>query len=286
MKIAAIDIGTNAIKSKIFDTTPTSIDFKEGVRTPIRLGTEVFLEGKIPKKKLIDLSILIDKYIKFFKQNEVQLYEIVATSAFRDTNNSEESRRFIEQKIGQPVRIISGFEEANLIKFHPDASLLSDKFFVDIGGGSTEFFQYSENNLHLTQSFQLGAVRNMLKKDKLSEWDRMSHWLNDNQLNSKLIGIGGNIRSFFRLCDAKSMDADMFLNEVKLLSSIKKEKKINLFNLSEDRADVIDEALKIYSKIIKKVRPKKIKATKWGVSDSISVKLFHELYAGNIKIRN
>lgn len=286
MKIAAIDIGTNAIKSKIFDTTPTSIDFKEGVRTPIRLGTEVFLEGKIPKKKLIDLSILIDKYIKFFKRNEVQLYEIVATSAFRDTNNSEESRRFIEQKIGQPVRIISGFEEANLIKFHPDASLLSDKFFVDIGGGSTEFFQYSKNNLHLTQSFQLGAVRNMLKKDKLSEWDRMSHWLNDNQLNSKLIGIGGNIRSFFRLCDAKTMDADMFLNEVKLLSSIKKDKKINLFNLSEDRADVIDEALKIYSKIIKKVRPKKIKATKWGVSDSISVKLFHELYAGNIKIRN
>ena len=286
MKIAAIDIGTNAIKSKIFDTTPTSIDFKEGVRTPIRLGTEVFLEGKIPKKKLIDLSILIDKYIKFFKQNEVQLYEIVATSAFRDTNNSEESRRFIEQKIGQPVRIISGFEEANLIKFHPDASLLSDKFFVDIGGGSTEFFQYSKNNLHLTQSFQLGAVRNMLKKDKLSEWDRMSHWLNDNQLNSKLIGIGGNIRSFFRLCDAKTMDADMFLNEVKLLSSIKKDKKINLFNLSEDRADVIDEALKIYSKIIKKVRPKKIKATKWGVSDSISVKLFHELYAGNIKIKN
>lgn len=286
MKIAAIDIGTNAIKSKIFDTTPTSIDFKDGVRTPIRLGTEVFLEGKIPKKKLIDLSILIDKYIKFFKQNEVKLYEIVATSAFRDTNNSEESRRFIEQKIGQPVRIISGFEEANLIKFHPDASLLSDKFFVDIGGGSTEFFQYSENNLHLTQSFQLGAVRNMLKKDKLSEWDRMSHWLNDNQLNSKLIGIGGNIRSFFRLCDAKTMDADMFLNEVKLLSSIEKDKKINLFNLSEDRADVIDEALKIYSKIIKKVRPKKIKATKWGVSDSISVKLFHELYAGNIKIRN
>lgn len=286
MKIAAIDIGTNAIKSKIFDTTPTSIDFKEGVRTPIRLGTEVFLEGKIPKKKLIDLSILIDKYIKFFKQNEVQLYEIVATSAFRDTNNSEESRRFIEQKIGQPIRIISGFEEANLIKFHPDASLLSNKFFVDIGGGSTEFFQYSKNNLHLTQSFQLGAVRNMLKKDKLSEWDRMSHWLNDNQLNSKLIGIGGNIRSFFRLCDAKTMDADMFLNEVKLLSSIKKDKKINLFNLSEDRADVIDEALKIYSKIIKKVRPKKIKATKWGVADSISVKLFHELYAGNIKIRN
>ena len=75
-------------------------------------------------------------------------------------------------------------------------------------------------------------------------------------------------------------------DNIELKNSIKKDKKIDLFNLSEDRADVIDEALKIYSKIIKKVRPKKIKATKWGVSDSISVKLFHELYAGNIKIRN
>ena len=42
MKIASIDIGTNAIKSKIFDTTPSSINFIGGIRSPIRLGDEVF----------------------------------------------------------------------------------------------------------------------------------------------------------------------------------------------------------------------------------------------------
>ena len=61
MKIAAIDIGTNAIKSKIFDTTPTSRDFKEGVRTTIRLGTEVIMEGKIQKKKHNEHTKLIEK---------------------------------------------------------------------------------------------------------------------------------------------------------------------------------------------------------------------------------
>ena len=50
MKIAAVDIGTNAVKSKIFKTTPTSIEFIHSIRSPIRLGTEVFLQGKIPKK--------------------------------------------------------------------------------------------------------------------------------------------------------------------------------------------------------------------------------------------
>ena len=42
MKIASIDIGTNAIKSKVFDTSPTTIEFIEGIRSPIRLGAEVF----------------------------------------------------------------------------------------------------------------------------------------------------------------------------------------------------------------------------------------------------
>ena len=49
MKIASIDIGTNAVKSKIFKTTPTSIEFIEGIRSPIRLGTDVFTNGLLTK---------------------------------------------------------------------------------------------------------------------------------------------------------------------------------------------------------------------------------------------
>ena len=66
MKIASIDIGTNAIKSKIFKTTPTSIEFIEGIRSPIRLGSNVFQEGYLKKNKLNEktqpypISILTD----------------------------------------------------------------------------------------------------------------------------------------------------------------------------------------------------------------------------------
>ena len=45
MKIGSIDIGTNAIKSKIFETSPSSISFIGGIRSPIRLGEEVFKNG-------------------------------------------------------------------------------------------------------------------------------------------------------------------------------------------------------------------------------------------------
>ena len=121
MKIASVDIGTNAVKSKIFETTPTSIKFIDGIRSPIRLGTEVFEGGKLSDKKLRELVRTLKRYQKKFTKDKIDRYEIIATSALRNTTNSEEARTYIENKIEHPIRIISGLEEAQLIGFHPKA---------------------------------------------------------------------------------------------------------------------------------------------------------------------
>ena len=110
MKIASIDIGTNAVKSKIFKTTPASIEFIEGIRSPIRLGTDVFNNGFLEKDKLDLLVKTLKKYQKNFILSDIAMYDVVATSAFRDTQNSEEARRYVENKIEHPIRIISGLK--------------------------------------------------------------------------------------------------------------------------------------------------------------------------------
>ena len=99
MKIASVDIGTNAVKSKIFKTTPTSIKYIDGIRSPIRLGAEVFKKGKLSEKKLKELTHTLKKYQKKFIKDGISQYEIVATSALRNTSNSEDARRYIENKI-------------------------------------------------------------------------------------------------------------------------------------------------------------------------------------------
>ena len=71
MKIASIDIGTNAIKYKIFSTTPASIKFVQGMRSPIRLGSEVFEEGQLSKIKLNQVIETIQGYEEIFKSNEI-----------------------------------------------------------------------------------------------------------------------------------------------------------------------------------------------------------------------
>ena len=80
------------------------------------------------------------------------------------------------------------------------------------------------------------------------------------------------------------MKSDDFLKKYKNLRNLEIEEKINKYGFANDRADVIDFALKIYERIIKKLEIKTIKSTKWGVSDSIAVKIFHEIYSKKISI--
>jgi exopolyphosphatase/guanosine-5'-triphosphate,3'-diphosphate pyrophosphatase len=283
MKIASIDIGTNAIKSKVFNTSPTTIDFIEGIRSPIRLGAEVFSTGILSDNKLDELIKTLIKYQTNFLNNDIKMYEIVATSAFRDTSNSENARRYVENNINHPIRIISGLEEAKLIRFHPKAQLGSNKIFVDVGGGSTEIYIY-KNGDHIIQSFQLGAVRSMLYKDDENEWLRLSDWLDKQDNIDTLIGLGGSIKSFLNIYKYKRITSALFVEKSNALAVLSQEEKISQFNLQPDRADVIDYALKIYLMIINKLDIKNIKSTKWGVSDSIAVKIFHELYSKKISI--
>ena len=283
MKIASIDIGTNAIKSKIFKTTPASIEFIKGIRSPIRLGSDVFNNGNLSQAKLNQVIETIREYEEVFKENSICHYEIVATSAFRDTANSEDARRYIESAINHPLRVISGLEEAKLIRFHPKSNTGKNKIFVDLGGGSTEFFIRNEQET-IIRSFQLGAVRNMLQKDNREEWQRFEEWLESIKPKKKLIGIGGNIRSFLNAHESKEMSLNEFKNKVKKLSKLSTEEKIKKYSFSPDRADVIDHALDIFQFISEHLGVQKIASTKWGISDSIDFKIIHELYSSKVTI--
>ena len=219
----------------------------------------------------------------YFKENNIKMYEIVATSAFRDTQNSEDARRYVENKIEHPIRIISGLEEAKLISLHPKAQSKNKNVFVDVGGGSTEIYMH-QNDQHTIQSFQLGAVRGMLNKNDHNEWKRLKSWLKKQKEVEILIGLGGNIRSFLKIYESNKMSTNDLIQFADELHMLDPSEKIQKYNLADDRADVIDEALKIYIEIAKLLKVKTIKSTKWGVSDSIAVKTFHELYSDKITI--
>jgi exopolyphosphatase/guanosine-5'-triphosphate,3'-diphosphate pyrophosphatase len=268
---------------KYLKPTPASIEFIKGIRSPIRLGSDVFNDGNLSEGKLDQVIETIREYEEVFKENSISHYEIVATSAFRDTANSEDARRYIETAINHPLRVISGLEEAKLIRFHPKSNTGKNKIFVDLGGGSTEFFIRNEEET-VIRSFQLGAVRNMLKKDEKEEWQRLEEWLQSIKSKKRLIGIGGNIRSFLNSQGSKEMSLNEFVKKSERLSKLDTKEKINKYKFSPDRADVIDHALQIFKFIAEQLEIQTITSTKWGISDSIAIKLFHELYSSKVTI--
>ena len=285
MKIAAIDIGTNAVKSKIFDTSSNLISFNESIRTPTRLGTDVFVDGLLSKASIEKLVSSLKKYQDYFNRNQIEFYEIVATSAFRDTKNSEDARRLVENEIEHPIKVISGLEEASLIALNPKIKKSDSKLYADLGGGSLEFFYYLDGKKKI-KSFQLGAVRNMLRKDRPDEWKKLNTWLNKLPSFNTVVGIGGNIRSFLKIHNQDKITKKEFIKLKDKLNKLTFSEKISKHDLSEDRADVIDYAMSIYEFVLNRINVKNIRSTKWGVSDSIAVKLYHELYSNKFQIKN
>ena len=85
---------------------------------------------------------------------------------------------------------------------------------------------------------------------------------------------------------AHKISKEEFIKLKDRLNKLTFSEKISKHDLSEDRADVIDYAMSIYEFVLNRLDVKNIRSTKWGVSDSIAVKLYHELYSNQFQIKN
>ncbi len=145
LNIAAIDIGSNAVRLLISSIKKSKGEYtaqKEVMlRVPLRLGQDAFLKGKIEETKYKNLVRLMKSYKHLMKIYDVKSYRACATSAMRDSFNSEDLVKEIFDKTQIYIEVISGTEEAGIIYESHFADRLDKKqnhIYVDVGGGSTE----------------------------------------------------------------------------------------------------------------------------------------------------
>ena len=102
MKIAAIDIGSNAARLLVVDVIASKqrvIEYRNinFVRLPLRLGFDVFETGEISKlkeQKIITAMQVFQNLIDFY---DVKYLKACATSAMRDAKNSQEIIKTVQQ---------------------------------------------------------------------------------------------------------------------------------------------------------------------------------------------
>lgn len=289
MRLAAVDIGSNAIRLFVaevfYDEGKIELDKISHTRIPIRLGEDVFTFGRISEQKEKQLKQVITGLGLIIESLGVEHFRICATSAMRSAENGREVANAIALKTGLSIDILSGAEEADIIfgNFEQqDLPKSKNYLFIDVGGGSTELSIIENFERKHSQSFEIGTVR-MLINEQENVPRAISFWLKE-YLNAGLsyeaIATGGNISSAFKMLEKKQREP-VTVKELetllRALSKLSTHERVKKFAIRPDRADVIVPALNLYTQVANSANIEKIFAPKFGLADGIVLKIFKSL---------
>ncbi|MDX5430223.1 MAG: exopolyphosphatase [Bacteroidota bacterium] len=290
LKLAAIDIGSNALRLLIVRILPEhkTGDFKkvEFVRIPLRLGDDVFTSGKVgvEKKNLFLMAMQAFKLIMDI--HGVEHYMACATSAMREASNGKAIVEACKKKFDLKIQIISGEEESRLILQSVMESIKRKGNFIniDVGGGSTEITLIHDGKPRESKSFPIGTVRLMDGKVKQESWNEMEKWVRKQAgalKKIKALGTGGNISKLYRMRSVQEEGAYLPIDELEHLyeriCSMPIKERIYQMRMNPDRADVIEHAAKIYLQIMHWANVEEIIAPKAGLKEGLILELFSKL---------
>lgn len=287
-KYGAIDIGSNAVRLLLANVYERELEtaYKKVslVRVPIRLGEDVFKDNTISDEKAIDFERTMIAFEHLMKVHKVDQYRACATSAMRDATNGREIVEGVKERTGIEIEIISGDEEAEMIRSTHIQDRLEknhDFLYVDVGGGSTEISFYEDGEMMASKSFNIGTIRLLNNMVSDSTWREMKNWvekITERQKGIDIIGSGGNITKIYKLLKKNDWDPihmkelNDVLNEMEIINY---EDRMFKYKLHPDRADVIIHAGTIFKQIMGWSKSDNILVPKLGLADGI-IKSMHQ----------
>ena len=291
MKLAAIDIGSNAVRLQIVRTVendPGKEPFKkvEFVRIPVRLGDDAFKDKHISKDKRKMFLKAMAAYKFMLEAFEVDHYMACATSAMREAKNAEKLANLVQEKLGLKIQIINGKKESELILNSVQHLFQKDKNYltIDVGGGSTEMTLISNCKIINSVSFDLGTVRAIDGAVKEKTWQTIEHWVQHKTAGFhpiEAIVTSGTINKIAHLINEGSNGAVFTAEQLKRfhrkVSKMAVQERIEQLKLNPDRADIIDVSADIYLRILNWANITTIQApANTGLKDGILLHLYHK----------
>lgn len=290
MKLAAIDIGSNAARLLITDVIQKEnakpiFNKLNLIRVPLRLGFDVFENKLISPEKTAMLLQTLKAFRHLINAYQVDAIKACATSAMRDASNALDILAIVKQETGLDIEVISGDAEANLVyENHVAENMDKDHsyLYIDVGGGSTETSFFSNGILVFKKSYNIGTIRLLKKMVTDKEWDDMKDEIKAITKGHKAvvaIGSGGNINKIFSMSkrkDGKSLNIELLRDYYKELEAVTVEERISKYSLREDRADVIVPALLIYINVMRWAGSDEIFVPKIGLADGLIQHLWAE----------
>jgi exopolyphosphatase / guanosine-5'-triphosphate,3'-diphosphate pyrophosphatase len=294
MRVAAIDIGSNAVRFTAAERTAegglSRLDYQ---RAAVRLGHSAFVTGRLTEA---NLGAAVEAMVDFARRMDdlrVDRYRAVATSAVREAANGEDLVRRTREETGIEIDVIDGAEEARVVwvAVRDRIRLEGVWLLVDLGGGSLEVSTIRDGELEHSESYPLGTVRLLERLDEGGggsdgggSGDAVDAAVAEVEGEigipaggvSGMLATGGNIEALAELAEAESDGAGVERLSLEMLSSVMArvealplERRISDLELRPDRADVIVPAGRIYRRVAELAGVDEIVVPGVGVSDGI-----------------
>ncbi len=301
--IGCVDTGSNAIRFLIVEFhSPTRFTPVAYERVPIRLGHQVFLNGRLAPEAMDATVAAFMRFRLELDTRDVKRFRAVATSAVREAQNGAVLAARIQREADIDLEVISGSEEARLV--HAAVSSKIDLsagqwILCDVGGGSVEVSLVDDVGMLWAESHTMGSVR-LLEvlsgaQDDPGKFQRLlTDYVNILSLPSPasylkpkgLIATGGNIEALADLAaTAPGPDGVVRLSVedlrrvVEMLAPLSFSAKVERFQLREDRADVILPAAMVYLRVAELSGVETIHVPHVGVKEGIVLDLMDDLAA-------
>lgn len=301
MRAAVIGIGSNSVRSLLADVS--GADFRRLWRD--REGTRLFAgldaAGNLNRDSMDKTVAAVRRMASEVRQKGAEKLAIFATSAARDAANGREFMAEVEREAGEPLRIISGEEEAELSFLGASSAVRAPRCgVIDIGGGSTEIAIGTPAGIETAFSCQMGAVRlyRRLRLDRKEDMQPVevaaAEILNDHlrdlpglELPEVWVGTGGTFTTLAAMIlgqpwtdrthvHGTAITAEEIRSIGETLAGMKVEDRIHLQGLQPSRADIVVHGICILLGVMGRLGMDRITVSEWGNLDGYFRKYYCE----------
>lgn len=300
-RLAAIDIGTNSIRSIVVEVAPDGgFRILDDEKVAVRLGEGLHGNGSIIPAARARALTALTRLKKIIDGYSVHAIEAVATSAVRNAANGIEFIKEIHECIGLKVDIVTGETEAELaaLSAFNNFEMENARFLLaDIGGGSLELVSTVGHHTEKLVSLDLGAVyltELFLKHDPLSPSEIQnlrrlisktlkSTFGEDRPMFQGLIGSGGTITAIAAMTMSgrkegygsvhgyEVLRSDVVHLQAMLVRKSMKERR-EIHGLNPERADIIVAGITVIEEIMDFFQANLLRVNERGIREGLILK--------------
>ena len=269
--IAAIDAGSNAVRLSIVRAySALDIEPLHNERYPLRLGEGVFVRSRFSEEIFKKAGKAFRHFHDCMDEFVVTRYRAVGTSATREAANREAFIRYVRQRSGIRLEVISAREESRLGREAVFAALGPDsqaRCIADLGGGSLEISVLRDHAVLQTAQLPVGTVRLMTTLNlhgdmRPAQAEQVRKYLRA-LLESKLpscpnladgltVALGGNAETLANVAPGPrhhglpTLELSLLRERLPELLRMDNRERMKAYGVRRDRADVMGIAAIIF----------------------------------------